>query len=155
MLIRDCVRTLIEYQTEDWPDQDIQAQQRRLNALYDAFVDKYGRINSRANSSAFSMDSAYFLLTSLEVLDDERNFVRKADMFIKRTIKQRITITHVDTASEALAVSLAEKAKVDMDYMAELTGKTEQEVYADLTGVIFLNPMHGYGGGSEIGRAHV
>ena len=92
------------------------------------------------------MDSAYFLLTSLEVLDDERNFVRKADMFIKRTIRQRITITHVDTASEALAVSLAEKAKVDMDYMAELTGKTEQEVYADLTGVIFLNPMHGYGG---------
>ncbi|WP_317380989.1 N-6 DNA methylase, partial [uncultured Intestinimonas sp.] len=147
--IRDCVRTLIEYQTEDWPDQDIQAQQRKLNALYDAFVDKYGRINSRANSSAFSIDSAYFLLTSLEVLDDERNFVRKADMFIKRTIKQRVTITHVDTASEALAVSLAEKAKVDMDYMAELTGKTEQEVYADLTGVIFLNPMHGYGGGSE------
>ena len=147
--IRDCVRTLIEYQTEDWPDQDIQAQQRKLNALYDAFVDKYGRINSRANSSAFSMDSAYFLLTSLEVLDDERNFVRKADMFTRRTIKQRVTITHVDTASEALAVSLAEKAKVDMDYMAELTGKTEQEVYADLTGVIFLNPMHGYGGGSE------
>ena len=147
--IRDCVRTLIEYQTEDWPDQDIQAQQRKLNALYDAFVDKYGRINSRANSSVFSMDSAYFLLTSLEVLDDERNFVRKADMFTKRTIKQRVTITHVDTASEALAVSLAEKAKVDMDYMAELTGKTEQEVCADLTGVIFLNPMHGYGGGSE------
>ena len=147
--IRDCVRTLIEYQTEDWPDQDIQAQQRKLNALYDAFVDKYGRINSRANSSVFSMDSAYFLLTSLEVLDDERNFVRKADMFTKRTIKQRITITHVDTASEALAVSLAEKAKVDMDYMADLTGKTEQEIYADLTGVIFLNPMHGYGGGSE------
>ena len=147
--IRDCVRTLIEYQTEDWPDQDIQAQQRRLNALYDAFVDKYGRINSRANSSVFSMDSAYFLLTSLEVLDDERNFARKADMFTKRTIKQRVTITHVDTASEALAVSLAEKAKVDMDYMADLTGKTEQEIYADLTGVIFLNPMHGYGGGSE------
>ena len=144
--IRDCVRTLIEYQTEDWPDQDIQAQQRKLNTLYDAFVDKYGRINSRANSSAFSIDSAYFLLTSLEVLDDERNFVRKADMFTKRTIKQRVTITHVDTASEALAVSLAEKAKVDMDYMVELTGKTEQEIYADLTGVIFLNPMHGYGG---------
>ena len=144
--IRDCVRTLIEYQTEDWPDQDIQAQQRKLNALYDAFVDKYGRINSRANSSAFSMDSAYFLLTSLEVLDDERNFVRKADMFTRRTIKQRVTITHVDTASEALAVSLAEKAKVDMDYMVELTGKTEQEIYADLTGVIFLNPMHGHGG---------
>ena len=144
--IRDCVRTLIEYQTEDWPDQDIQAQQRKLNALYDAFVDKYGRINSRANSSVFSMDSAYFLLTSLEVLDDERNFVRKADMFTKRTIKQKVTITHVDTASEALAISLAEKAKVDMDYMVELTSKTEQEIYADLTGVIFLNPMHGYGG---------
>lgn len=144
--IRDCVRTLIEYQTEDWPDQDIQAQQWKLNTLYDAFVDKYGRINSRANSSAFSIDSAYFLLTSLEVLDDERNFVRKADMFTKRTIKQRVTITHVDTASEALAVSLAEKAKVDMDYMVELTGKTEQEIYADLTGVIFLNPMHGHGG---------
>ena len=147
--IRDCVRTLIEYQTEDWPDQDIQAQQRKLNALYDAFVDKYGRINSRANSSVFSMDSAYFLLTSLEVLDDERNFVRKADMFTKRTIKQKVTITHVDTASEALAISLAEKAKVDMDYMVELTGKTEQEIYADLTGVIFLNPMHGYGSSSE------
>lgn len=147
--IRDCVRTLIEYQTEDWPDQDIQAQQRKLNALYDAFVDKYGRINSRANSSVFSMDSAYFLLTSLEVLDDERNFVRKADMFTKRTIKQKVTITHVDTASEALAISLAEKAKVDMDYMVELTSKTEQEIYADLTGVIFLNPMHGYGSSSE------
>ena len=144
--IRDCVWTLIEYQTEDWPADDIQAQQRKLNAIYDAFVSKYGRINSRANSSAFSMDSAYFLLTSLEVLDDERNFVRKADMFTKRTIKQKVTITRVDTASEALAVSLAEKAKVDMDYMAELTGKTEQEIYTDLTGVIFLNPMHGYGG---------
>ena len=141
--IRDCMRTLIEYQTEDWPDQDIQAQRSKLNALYDTFVGKYGRINSRANSSAFSMDSAYFLLASLEVLDDERNFVRKADMFTKRTIKQKAKITHVDTASEALAVSLAEKAKVDMDYMSELTGKTEQELYADLTGVIFLNPMRG------------
>ena len=141
--IRDCVRTLIEYQTEDWPNENIQAQQRKLNSLYDAFVNKYGRINSRANSSAFSMDSAYFLLTSLEVLDDERNFVRKADMFTKRTIKQKAIITHVDTASEALAVSLAEKAKVDMDYMVELTGKTEQEIYTDLAGVIFLNPVHG------------
>ena len=147
--IRDCVRTLIEYQTEDWPADDIQAQQRKLNALYDAFVEKYGRINSRANSSAFSMDSAYFLLTSLEVLDDERNFVRKADMFTKRTIKQKVIVTSVDTASEALAVSLAEKAKVDMPFMMELTGKTEQEVYADLTGVIFLNPMHGYGNSTE------
>ena len=147
--IRDCVRTLIDYQTEDWPADDIKAQQEKLNALYDAFVTKYGRINSRANSTAFSMDSAYFLLSSLEVLDDERNFVRKADMFTKRTIKQKVVITSVDTASEALAVSLAEKAKVDMAFMMELTGKTEQEIYADLTGVIFLNPMHGYGNSTE------
>ena len=147
--IRDCVRTLIEYQTEDWPAEDIQAQQKKLNALYDAFAAKYGRINSRANSAAFSMDSAYFLLSSLEVLDDERNFVRKADMFTKRTIKQKVVVTSVDTASEALAVSLAEKARVDMPFMMELTGKTEQEVYADLNGVIFLNPMHGYGGSTE------
>ena len=147
--IRECVRTLIDYQTEDWPAEDIKAQQEKLNALYDAFVTKYGRINSRANSTAFSMDSAYFLLSSLEVLDDERNFVRKADMFTKRTIKQKVVITSVDTASEALAVSLAEKARVDMPFMMELTGKTEQEIYADLTGVIFLNPMHGYGNSTE------
>ena len=147
--IRDCVRTLIEYQTDDWPAEDIQDQQYKLNILYDAFVAKYGRINSRANSTAFSMDSAYFLLCSLEVLDDERNFVRKADMFTKRTIKQKVVVTSVDTASEALAVSLAEKAKVDMAFMMGLTGKTEQEIYADLTGVIFLNPMHGYGGNTE------
>ena len=143
------MRTLIEYQTNDWPIEDIKAQQEKLNSLYDAFVDKYGRINSRANSTAFSMDSAYFLLTFLEVLDDERNFVRKADMFTKRTIKQKVIITSVDTASEALAVSLAEKAKVDMPFMMELTGKTEQEIYADLTGVIFLNPMHRYGSSTE------
>ena len=147
--IRDCVRTLIEYQTEDWPAEDIKVEQQKLNALYDAFAAKYGRINSRANSAAFSMDSAYFLLCSLEVLDDERNFVRKADMFTKRTIKQKVVVTSVDTASEALAVSLAEKAKVDMTFMMELTGKTEQEIYADLTGVIFLNPMHGYGNSTE------
>nr|WP_243149363.1 LPD11 domain-containing protein [Colidextribacter sp. OB.20] len=147
--IRDCVRTLIEYQTEDWPAEDIQAQQRKLNALYDAYVEKYGRINSRANSIAFRMDSAYFLLSSLEVLDDERNFVRKADMFTKRTIRQKTVITSVDTASEALAVSLAEKAKVDMAFMVELTGKTEQEVFTELAGVIFLNPMHGYGGNTQ------
>ena len=147
--IRDCVRTLIEYQTEDWPAEDIKVEQQKLNALYDAFAAKYGRINSRANSAAFSMDSAYFLLSSLEVLDDERNFVRKADMFTKRTIKQKVVVTSVDTASEALAVSLAEKAKVDMTFMMELTGKTEQEIYADLTGVIFLNPMHGYGNSTE------
>ena len=147
--IRDCVRTLIEYQTEDWPAEDIKVEQQKLNALYDAFAAKYGRINSRANSAAFSMDSAYFLLSSLEVLDDERNFVRKADMFTKRTIKQKVVVTSVDTASEALAVSLAEKARVDMAFMMELTGKTEQEIYADLTGVIFLNPMHGYGNSTE------
>ena len=121
------MRTLIEYQTEDWPDQDIQAQQRRLNALYDAFVDKYGRIPTPAPTAPRSAwTSAYFLLTTLEVLHDERNFARKADMFTKRTIKQRVTITHAQTPrpTTLLAVSLAEKAKVDMDYMADLTGKT-------------------------------
>ncbi len=143
--IRDCVRTLIEYQTEDWPADDIQAQQRKLNALYDAFVEKYGRINSRANSTAFSMDSAYFLLTSLEVLDDERNFVRKADMFTKRTIKQKVVVTSVDTASEALAVSLAEKACVDLGFMASLMGGGEKipQVVEDLKGVIFKDPATG------------
>lgn len=140
--IRDCARTLIEYQTEDYPDSDIQAEQEKLNTLYDDFSKKYGIINARANSSAFSNDSSYPLLASLEVLDDEGNFVRKADMFSKRTIKQRVVITSVDTASEALSISLSEKAKVDMEYMAELTGKTEQEIFADLQGVIFLNPMH-------------
>ena len=140
--IRDCVRNLIELQTEDYPESQISRAQQELNTRYDAFVKKYGRINSRANSMAFNADSSYFLLSSLEVLDDERNFVRKADMFTKRTIKQRSIVTSVDTASEALALSLAEKAKVDMPYMMELTGKTEQEVFSDLTGVIFLNPMH-------------
>ncbi len=140
--IRDCVRNLIEYQTEDYPDSYITKAQAELNDLYDAFCKKYGRINSRANSTAFHADSSYFLLSSLEVLDDERNFVRKADMFTKRTIRQRSIVTSVDTASEALALSLAEKAKVDMPYMMELTGKTEQEIFSDLTGVIFLNPMH-------------
>lgn len=140
--IRDCARTLIEYQTEDYPDSDIQAEQEKLNILYDDFSKKYGIINVRANSSAFSNDSSYPLLASLEVLDDEGNFVRKADMFSKRTIKQRVVITSVDTASEALSISLSEKAKVDMEYMAELTGKTEQEIFANLQGVIFLNPMH-------------
>jgi N12 class adenine-specific DNA methylase len=140
--IRDCVRTLIEYQTEDYPDSDIKEQQDKLNRLYDDFAKKYGRINDRANNSAFSNDSSYPLLASLEVLDDERNFVRKADMFSKRTIKQKVIITSVDTASEALSVSLAEKARVDMAYMEQLTGKSEQEIFEDLQGVIFLNPMH-------------
>lgn len=140
--IRDCVRKLIEYQTEDYPETMIQAEQGHLNALYDSFVEKYGRINSRANSSAFSTDNAYYLLSSLEVRDSEGNFLRKADMFSKRTIRQKISVTSVDTASEALALSLAEKAKVDMPYMMELTHKSEEEILSGLKGVIFLNPEH-------------
>ena len=140
--LRDCVRTLIEYQTEDYPDEDIEAEQRKLNSLYDVFVRKYGRITARANSTAFRADSSYFLLSSLEVLDDEGKFVRKADMFSKRTIKRHVTVSHVDTASEALALSMGERAKVDMPYMMALTGKTEEEIYKDLQGVIFLNPLH-------------
>ena len=140
--IRECVRKLIEYQTEDYPDTMIQQEQTNLNALYDAFEKKYGRINTRANKSVFADDSSFCLLSSLEVLDDEGNFVRKADMFSKRTIRQHTEITSVDTASEALAVSVGEKAKVDMPYMMQLTGKTEEEVFADLSGVIFRNPLY-------------
>ncbi len=143
--IRNCVRKLIEYQTEDYPDSFIKEEQHHLNNLYDAFSAKYGLINSRANNSAFSTDSSYCLLSSLEVLDDERNFVRKADMFTKRTIKQKVIVSSVDTPSEALALSLAEKAVVDMPYMMELTGKTEEEIYNGLKGVIFLNPQYGDG----------
>ena len=140
--IRDCVRTLIEYQTEDYPDADIKAEQEKLNRLYDDFSKKYGLISARANNSAFNSDSSYCLLASLEVLDDEGNFLRKADMLSKRTIKQKVTVQSVDTASEAYALSLAEKARIDMPYMSQLTGKTEQELFEDLKGVIFLNPMH-------------
>ena len=140
--IRDCVRTLIEYQTEDYPDADIKAEQEKLNRLYDDFSKKYGLISARANNSAFNSDSSYCLLASLEVLDDEGNFLRKADMFSKRTIKQKVTVQSVDTASEAYALSIAEKARIDMPYMSQLTGKTEQELFEDLKGVIFLNPMH-------------
>ena len=147
--LRDCVRMLIEYQTEDYPDEDIQAEQRKLNTRYDAFVRQYGRISSRANNSVFRADSSYFLLSSLEVLDDEVKFIRKADMFSKRTIKRHVVVTHVDTASEALALSLGEKAKVDMAYMTELTGKTEEEIYKDLQGVIFLNPLYAGGEGKQ------
>lgn len=143
--IRDCVRQLIEYQTEDYPDSMIAGEQERLNSLYDTFTAKYGIINSRANRSVFNTDNSFFLLSSLEILDEEGNFDRKADMFTKRTIKQRMEITHVDTASEALAVSLSEKARVDMDFMMELTGKDEPELYGELKDVIFLNPMYGYG----------
>ena len=138
--IRDSVRKLIDYQTEDYPDSMIEAEQARLNELYDSFNEKYGRINSRANNSAFNADSSFCLLSSLEIMDDEGNFVRKADMFSKRTIRQKVVVTSVDTASEALALSLAEKATVDMPYMMELTGKTEEQIASDLAGVIFLNP---------------
>ncbi len=140
--IRDCVRTLIEYQTEDFPDSFIENEQKKLNELYDAFSKKYGLINSRANNSAFNSDSSYCLLSSLEILDDEGNFIRKADMFSKRTIKQKVTVTSVDTASEALALSLAEKTKIDIEYMCSLTGKSEEEIAEDLKGVIFLNPRY-------------
>ena len=140
--IRECVRKLIEYQTEDYPDTMIQQEQTNLNALYDAFEKKYKRINTRANKSVFGDDSSFCLLSSLEVLDDEGNFVRKADMFSKRTIRQHTEIISVDTASEALAVSMGEKAKVDMPYMMQLTGKTEEEIFADLSGVIFQNPLY-------------
>ena len=140
--IRDCVRRLIEYQTEDYPDSMIAQAQKELNSLYDAFTAKYGPINSRANRSAFGSDNSFFLLSSLEVLDDECKVARKADMFTRRTIKQHTALAHVDTASEALALSIGEKARVDMPYMMELTGKTEQELYSDLKGVIFLNPEH-------------
>ncbi|MBQ7574888.1 MAG: DEAD/DEAH box helicase family protein [Clostridia bacterium] len=140
--IRDCVRELIEYQTEGYSDYEIKGQQDKLNKLYDDFTNKYGLINSRGNSLAFSDDSSYFLLCSLEVLDENGDFERKADMFSKRTIGAKQQITKVDTASEALAVSLGEKAKIDMEYIGELTGKTEDEVYEDLKGVIFLNPHY-------------
>lgn len=138
--LRDCTRRLIEYQLEGYPDEDIAREQRSLNALYDRYTDKYGLLNSRANNMAFSDDSAYCLLCSLEVIDENGNLGRKADMFTKRTIRQQSVVTSVDTATEALAVSLSEKANVDMPYMAELTGKTEEQLAEELTGVIFLNP---------------
>ena len=147
--IRDSVRNLIELQTEDYPDYEIKAEQERLNTLYDTFTSKYGLLNSRANTSAFSQDSSYSLLSALEILDDEGNLERKADMFFKRTIKPHTPVTSVDTSSEALAVSMGEKACVDMEYMCQLSGKTEAEIYEDLKGVIFLNPMYGYGNSTE------
>ena len=139
--IRDCVRNLIEMQTADYPDYEVEKEQQKLNKLYDTFSKKYGLINSRANVSAFSQDSSFALLSALEVLDENGELERKADMFTKRTIKPHIPVTSVDTASEALAISMGEKAQVDMEYMCSLTGKTEQEIYQELKGVIFLNPM--------------
>ena len=147
--IRDSVRSLIEMQTADYPDYEVEKEQQKLNALYDTFSKKYGLINSRANVSAFSQDSSFALLSALEILDENGELERKADMFTKRTIKPHTPFTSVDTASEALAVSMGEKACVDMEYMCSLTGKTEQEIYEELKGVIFLNPMYGYGNSTE------
>ena len=147
--IRDCVRNLIELQTEDYPDSAIKEEQAKLNSLYDTFMAKYGLINSRANSSAFSQDSSFSLLSALEVLGDDGQLEKKADMFYKRTIKPHTPVTSVDTSSEALAVSMGEKACIDMEYMCQLSGKTEEEIFADLKGVIFLNPMYGYGNSTE------
>ncbi|MGR5582897.1 N-6 DNA methylase [Enterocloster bolteae] len=147
--IRNSVRTLIELQTEDYPDSEIKAEQERLNRLYDTFSGKYGLINSRANTSAFSQDSSFSLLSALEMIGEDGELERKADMFSKRTIKPHSPVTSVDTASEALAVSLGEKATIDMDYMMELSGKSENEIFEDLKGVIFLNPLYEYGNSYE------
>lgn len=135
--LRECVRRLIEYQTEGYPDEEIAAEQQKLNALYDSFTAKYGLLNSRGNKLAFSEDSSYCLLCSLEVLDEQGSLKRKADMFSKRTIRPHVAVTSVDTASEALAVSISEKARVDMDYMAELSGKSPEELEQELAGVIY------------------
>ena len=140
--LRDCVRTLLEYQTEDYPDEEIKAQQAKLNTLYDAFTRKYGLINSRGNAIAFDQDSSYFLLCSLEILDEDRNLKRKADLFTKRTIRSHKPAEKVDTAVEALALSIGEKAHVDMEYMSRLTGKDEETLFSDLKGVVFLNPNY-------------
>ena len=147
--IRDCVRNLIELQTEDYPDEEIKAEQSKLNSFYDGYTKKYGLINSRANVSAFGDDSSFALLSALEVINENGELERKADMFFKRTIKPHKPITEVDTADEALAVSMGEKATVDMEYMRELTGKSEEELFSDLKGVIFLNPLYGYGNVTE------
>ena len=147
--IRNSVRTLIELQTEDYPDSEIKAEQERLNRLYDTFSGKYGLINSRANTSAFSQDSSFSLLSALEIIREDGELERKADMFSKRTIKPHTPVTSVDTASEALAVSLGEKATIDMDYMMELSGKSENEIFENLKGVIFLNPLYEYGNSYE------
>ena len=147
--LRDCARTLLEYQTEDYPDGMIRQQQAKLNDLYDRFTHDYGLINSRGNAIAFDQDSAYFLLCSLEVLDEEGGLKRKADLFTKRTIRSHRPAERVDTAVEALALSIGEKAHVDMTYMGQLTGKDEDTLFADLQGVVFLNPDYGERGGEK------
>ena len=147
--LRDCVRTLLEYQTEDYPDGMIRQQQAKLNDLYDRFTHDYGLINSRGNAIVFDQDSSYFLLCSLEVLDEEGGLKRKADLFTKRTIRSHRPAERVDTAVEALALSIGEKARVDMAYMGQLTGKDENTLFADLQGVVFLNPDYGERGGEK------
>lgn len=147
--LRDCVRTLLEYQTEDYPESMIREQQAELNDLYDRFTHDYGLINSRGNAIAFDQDSSYFLLCSLEVLNEEGGLKRKADLFTKRTIRSHRPAERVDTAVEALALSIGEKARVDMAYMGQLTGKDEDTLFADLQGVVFLNPDHGERGGEK------
>ena len=147
--LRDCVRTLLEYQTEDYPESVIRQQQAELNDLYDRFTHDYGLINSRGNAIAFDQDSSYFLLCSLEVLDEEGGLKRKADLFTKRTIRSHRPAERVDTAVEALALSIGEKARVDMAYMGQLTGKEEDTLFADLQGVVFLNPDYGEKGGEK------
>lgn len=142
IIIRDCTRNLIELQADDYPEEDIKAAQELLNAKYDNFTAKYGLINSRANKSAFSDDSSFALLSALEIIGNEGDFERKADIFFKRTIMPHKPVTQVDTASEALAVSIGEKAIIDMEYMKRLTGKEEDEIFNDLKGVIFLNPLY-------------
>lgn len=142
IIIRDCTRNLIELQADDYPEEDIKAAQELLNTKYDNFTEKYGLINSRANKSAFSDDSSFALVSALEILGDEGQLERKADIFFKRTIMPHKPITQVDTASEALAVSIGEKACIDMEYMQSLTGKEEKELFNDLKGVIFLNPLY-------------
>lgn len=143
--LRDCVRKLIDMQVNDFSDEAISEQQKKLNTLYDAFTEKYGLINSRGNNTAFSEDSSYFLLCSLEILDEEGRLKRKADFFTKRTIQSHKAVEKTDSATEALAVSIGEKAKVDMAYMEHLTGKSEEEIFSDLQNVIFLNPEYAEG----------
>lgn len=139
--LRECVRSLINMQLEDFPDENIMQEQNKLNRLYDYFVKKYGIINSRGNNLAFSEDSSYFLLCSLEVVDSDGKFLRKADMFSKRTIKPNIEIKNVATSNEALIVSMSEKAKVDLEYMSSLTGKDIETIIKELEGVIFEDPL--------------
>lgn len=147
--LRDCVRELIDMQVNDFSDEAISGQQKKLNMLYDAFTERYGLINSRGNNTAFSEDSSYFLLCSLEILDEDRKLKRKADFFTKRTIRSHKAVEKTDSATEALAVSIGEKAKVDMAYMQQLTGKSEEEIFSDLQNVIFLNPEYEEGKTAE------